>query len=279
MVNALEARSGWTARSRFASVVRHAIIGHVPYARYRQAGLVRKRENARAGEVEKLVFDWLATDLNPAVQLIQNLKNVTSVIEAFNAYNSSVQLGVRTNASLDHQIGQTDLVIKVSREKLSTDSDPEACKIGTIIVLNALAKGIKTSQSTALPTERAGLFSVAHSLGLAWTPVGESCEVLEREGNISISDLARRLGCHQRTLERRFRESGLTPELLRQASRLIQANARLGSCESLTNIAMEVGFSDLSHMTRAFKNSCGMTPSLCRSLIWSDLHRGSAISI
>ena len=94
--------------------------------------------------------------------------------------------------------------------------------------------------------------------------------VFEAMGHVAVGEVARRLGCHQRTLERRLRQQGLTAEALRLASRLINATRRLGSEESLTTIAIDEGFSDLSHMTRAFRRSCGMAPSLCRSLIWSD---------
>jgi AraC-like DNA-binding protein len=72
------------------------------------------------------------------------------------------------------------------------------------------------------------------------------------------------IGCHQRTLERRLREEGLTAETIRMATRLIRATKRLRSSDSLTAIAMEVGFSDQAQMTRAFRFSCGMTPSLLR---------------
>lgn len=74
----------------------------------------------------------------------------------------------------------------------------------------------------------------------------------------------------QRSLERKLRAEGLTAEALRQAVRMVRATDRLGSDDSLTTIAIEEGFSDLSHMTRSFKTSAGMQPSLLRRLLLAD---------
>lgn len=54
-----------------------------------------------------------------------------------------------------------------------------------------------------------------------------------------IAELARKLGCHQRSLERKLKAEGLTAESLRQAVRMIRATDRLGSSDSLTTIAIE----------------------------------------
>ncbi len=36
---------------------------------------------------------------------------------------------------------------------------------------------------------------------------------------------------------------------------------------SLAEIAVEYGFSDQAHMTRAFRHACGLPPSVLRSLV------------
>jgi len=84
------------------------------------------------------------------------------------------------------------------------------------------------------------------------------------EGYISVSEVARKIGCHQRTLERRLQKEGLTAETIRTATRLNRATKRLRSDDSLTVIAIEEGFSDQAQMSRAFRKSCGMTPSSLR---------------
>lgn len=40
--------------------------------------------------------------------------------------------------------------------------------------------------------------------------------------------------------------------------------------QAARGIADEVGFSDLSHMTRAYRTSCGMPPSLVRKVALGD---------
>ena len=99
--------------------------------------------------------------------------------------------------------------------------------------------------------------------------------VFESEGHLSIRNVAARIGCHQRTLERRLRQHGMTAECLRQASRLIRVMDRLSSSQSLTVIAIEEGFADSAHMTRAFQSSCGMPPSMIRKLLWAEAAVGA----
>jgi AraC-like DNA-binding protein len=56
---------------------------------------------------------------------------------------------------------------------------------------------------------------------------------------------------------------------------MVAATDRLWSAASLTEIAFEMGFSDLAHMTRAFRSSCGMAPSQLRRLALMDMAGGA----
>jgi len=71
-----------------------------------------------------------------------------------------------------------------------------------------------------------------------------------------------------------LKKEGTTAEGIRMATRILRAHQRFTGTESLTTIAHDVGFSDLAHMTRSFKASCGMTPTLLRQV----LHRGQALA-
>ncbi|MGK5063963.1 helix-turn-helix domain-containing protein [Janthinobacterium sp. LB3P112] len=78
------------------------------------------------------------------------------------------------------------------------------------------------------------------------------------------------MGCLQRTLERQLRESNITAEALRQASRLIRTLHRLSASDSLTMIACDKSFSDLAHMPRRFRRH-----RECRSVsvvVWCATH-------
>jgi transcriptional regulator GlxA family with amidase domain len=83
---------------------------------------------------------------------------------------------------------------------------------------------------------------------------------------LSIGRIVARLGVSRRSLERRFREAlGLTPagadKLIRvgQAKHLLRATDR-----SVTRIAAETGFCDVSHLIRVFRAAEGTTPEAFR---------------
>lgn len=269
VVNAMEAKSGWTPMSRFASAVCHAIRGHVPYERYRAAALSRAVEGTSEGAIEGLVCDFLDTDLNPLLSFAAAFRRPAGVVAAFNAYNESARLGVRTNIlaeSVRAPIGPA----RAQRRPVASGEDPSLCRVGTMAALDSVLRRAGREVAGALPHGAHSLASVANRLGVQHTAAAEVAMVFEVEGHASIGHVASRLGCHRRTLERRLRQLGVTAESLGQASRLARSAARLSSPDSLASIAADEGFSDLAHMTRSFQTSCGMPPSLMRRLLWAD---------
>ena len=266
VVNALEGKSGWTPTARFASAIWHAMSGHLPHHRYRDAGRARRRDGVREGEVERAVFEWLEADLNPAIHFMRSLTSRAAAFACYNAYNEAVELGVRTKASSHAGSG-----IVVRREVLGAFEDLEPCRLGTVAVLNAQIAAIGLSEAQGFAPKPKTLSSVAAMLGVAGSAGHDVSMALEMEGCLSVAELAARLGCRQRTLQRRLRQEGLTAEGLRHAWRMVSATDRLRSPASLTEIAFELGFSDLAHMTRAFRSSCGMAPSQLRKLAYMDM--------
>ena len=263
VVHALEAASNWTPQRRFASAIAHSINGHLPYERYNAAGRSRKKANTGTGEIERMVQEWLATDLNPAVQSMRSVNKTSKALRAYNAYNASANLAVRTNAAFDPALSKTSALI-AKRDVLSVQVDPETCRVGTISALNTLMDIVAFNEREKLAPKIYSLSDIAIHLGVSHSASADVALIFEQEGYVPVGEVARMIGCHQRTLERRLREEGLTAETIRMATRLIRATKRLRSSDSLTAIAMEVGFSDQAQMTRAFRSSCGMTPSLIR---------------
>ncbi|MFZ9545459.1 MAG: helix-turn-helix domain-containing protein [Hylemonella sp.] len=84
--------------------------------------------------------------------------------------------------------------------------------------------------------------------------------LFEQNGHQSAEQAAQHLNLTLRTLERRLHDEGTSLEILRNAVRLLRANARLRAKERLSEIALDEHFSDQSHMNRAFMAACGMTP-------------------
>lgn len=264
VVRALEAHGGWSPMARFAAAVESSTEGHLPYARYHAAGVARQRTGAGEGMVERLVGDWLATDINPVTQIIGKLTQPANARWALAAYSHSAVLCVRTHAASPQLDDANTPRFAVSQDVLASTDDPAPCHLGVLSTMEALVSKVGRNATLAAPPQPGGLSSVAHYLGVGFSAAADVAAVFEHEGQISIASAAQMLGCHQRTLERRLREEGLTAEALRRAARLLRATHRLHSSDSLTTIAIDEGFSDLAHMSRAFKASCGMSPSLLR---------------
>ena len=78
----------------------------------------------------------------------------------------------------------------------------------------------------------------------------------------TIERLAPRLGMSIRTLQRRLRDWGHSFEDIVDTTRREIAMDRLArGTRSITEIAFLLGYSDLSHFTRAFRRWTGVTPS------------------
>src|SRR5471030_2609383 len=116
--------------------------------------------------------------------------------------------------------------------------------------------------STGMPPSRSKIQMA--SAAAERSAAAEAIWIFEREGGMPVESLAGRLGCKKRTLERELQAVGLTAGKLRLAGMVVGASKQLQGAASLTQIAADQGFSDLAHMTRVFKASCGMSPSALR---------------
>ncbi len=92
---------------------------------------------------------------------------------------------------------------------------------------------------------------------------------------LPIHEVARRVGLSTRQLERRFRQVlGLRPTVAYRELRLRYASWLLNNTRlSVTDVAVEAGFSDGAHLSRQFRHAYGHPPSLHRS----DEGRGAAV--
>ncbi|MRW84576.1 helix-turn-helix domain-containing protein [Pseudoduganella sp. FT26W] len=275
VVHALEGRAGWTPMSRFASVVAHTIDGHLTYERYNAAGCSRAAQGAKETQIEQAVREFFALDLAPGVRLIGGLSSPAGIVEGFNEYNASAGVAVRTSVSMPAAGGRAPVVV-ARREMRVEAADPAPCRIGTLALFEALISNAERNARNSQPPTLQTLSGLARELGVEGSAAGEVALVFESEGAMPIAELARKLGCHPRSLARKLQSEGLTAEAIRSAARIVRASDRLVSEDSLTTIAMEEGFADLAHMTRSFKLSAGMQPSLLRRLVRADESARSA---
>jgi AraC-like DNA-binding protein len=80
------------------------------------------------------------------------------------------------------------------------------------------------------------------------------------EGASGIDQIAARLGLSRRTFQRRLADGDATFEQLADGVRLRQARDKLGAGRPVTEIALDLGYSDPAHFSRAFRRWTGETP-------------------
>ena len=209
--------------------------------------------------------DLFAIDLNPLICMTRQLGSELALFKAWNTWQEHVSLAVRT---VIH--GNSNDSFKVDRREVSYAFDPPAARNAGLCALNILRGVARNNRERGyVIDERAkwGLSRIAAELGLEHTVVFDVARFFEENRGRNVTQLCRALGCNRRTLERHFRQFGLTPENVKMASALISATNSLWGTASLTEIAFEHGFSDHAHMTRAFRHACGMPPSVLRGLV------------
>lgn len=89
------------------------------------------------------------------------------------------------------------------------------------------------------------------------------CEavIADTSTDLTLDDWADRSGLSRRTLTRMFRrETGQSFSAWRQRVRLLEALARLGAGESVTNVALDVGYDSPSAFTAMFRRELGAAP-------------------
>lgn len=283
LIHAMAGTASVSAIQRFAMAAQSAINGHIPQE---QAYLVADQRRCREknpASIEQSVVDWLETDINPAVQTIRCLTNSGNALFAYKTYRNADVLADDFSSSIGRYLDSTLQQVPCDRSPASpigldgvetsnhelaglevNQDEPALLRLSTFAVLEALMNNVEKSAiaGTAIAPHR--LSDIARHLGVESSASAEAAVVFECENPLTISDLAKKLGCGQRTLERYLKAEGTTPELLRSSTRITKAMGAFRTDDSLTNIALDVGFSDLAHMSRAFKASCGMSPSVVR---------------
>jgi len=110
-------------------------------------------------------------------------------------------------------------------------------------------------------------------------PIGEDlpacvCHLIELgldEARPSIDAVARRLGLSRRTLQRRLEQAGTGfADLRRDVTRRRAETLLSTSTQSIGRIAIDLGYSDPAHFTRAFLEWTGATPSQWRRSVHAE---------
>lgn len=158
--------------------------------------------------------------------------------------------------------------VDVQRERYVLDRDRVTCS-GAMAAFDLVTYLIAVAHGPAVAMEVAQLFMSRNTpLGVTATPVGRTVEraVALMQDNLetplTIPDIARRVGCTQRTLEHRMRAAmDATPVAVYRRQRL-NAVLRLVRDTDLpvAEIAGRCGYDNASAMTRAFRTAFGTSP-------------------
>jgi AraC-like DNA-binding protein len=93
------------------------------------------------------------------------------------------------------------------------------------------------------------------------TSIAQAVETLSWEGYPDIHHTAEFVGMSVRTLQRQLAEAGITHEALVGRARFATAAAVLEETDlKILEIALDLGYSDHAHFTRAFRRWAGCSP-------------------
>lgn len=168
---------------------------------------------------------------------------------------------------------------KVYVEPFEEGDEALTIRLRTGVYLPYMAGTKLTDVDTFLPNAGGKHFWL-HSTSIAF-PTFDNAEIfvdyLVKKGllsrNIPLENALQNqpLSTTIRTLQRHsLATSGLTMNRIRQIKRAEQARNLLATDHSLTQVAYDVGYSNSGHMTIAFKQFFGRTPSALRALMQQD---------
>lgn len=262
---ALNLDRAFSPRHLFADSVRHVIDGHVAADPYYRIATKSTAVALNESALEQRMREVLAFDLNPLVCMIRRLGSELALFKTWNTYQQHVSLAVKTIIHAD-----SNEAFRVDRRQVSYAVDPPAARNAGLCALDILRGVARSNRERGhAPRDQARwrLSGISAGLGLQHTVVFEAALCFEENRGMNVTQLCRSLGGHRRTVERHFKEFGLTAEDMKMASAIIGATNSLWGTSSLTEIAFEHGFSDHAHMTRAFRHACGLPPSALRRLV------------
>ncbi|WP_347312995.1 GlxA family transcriptional regulator [Defluviimonas sp. SAOS-178_SWC] len=172
----------------------------------------------------------------------------------------------------------TDQIFVVDRDRLTSSGGASTAHLAAYLVDRHLGRAAaRKSLSIMIVDEAQAAERPQPGLPIGLTArdplVKRALLIMQQypETPLSIARLAAQLGVGRRKLERHFADAlGITPAEAGRRVRLEQARALLERGEhSITEIAAETGFCDVSHLIRVFREVEGVTPGE-----WARLRSG-----
>ena len=252
VVHAMEGSVWRSDADRFGAALLTCLDGHLPCDRY--LDVCRQVPRVNDSRLASLISEALMCDLNPMTQMAMRVSSLHRFQAAFNHYNQEAGLGVATYLE---GVGPTGISAQ-RRAQTDRARDVALGREATMTMAKVLVNGIGRGAGNSRPVSGLARELTASKL------IEDAAMYFEQAPGAKVQDLAKRLGCSARTVLRGFVELGVTPSHLRQACMLVHASSRMGSAASLTDIAMEAGYSDLAHFTRVFRKATHLSPHALR---------------
>ena len=145
---------------------------------------------------------------------------------------------------------------------------PLADLLGTVAQRELIAR-LARARSAARRLDAAAAWLLEHTKPDAVpTPSDRAVALIVKTGGrAKIDDIARRVACTRRQLERSFaRDLGIAPKIYARIVRLSYVLARVDEVErgSAVDLALECGYFDQAHLLRDFRLMAGRTPRKSR---------------
>ncbi len=225
----------------------------------------------------------LATHQHRRAQLLYAAQGTVAVTTPDGAWIAPPERAVWIPPTMPHSVRMIGTVFtnSVYVEPAVTGSWGDACRVLAVSpLLRALLVEAQRVPREYEPTGRDGLLMalVVAEIGRASTvplalplpthaALGERCaRFLERPSvTEAIDDWADDLAMHRRTFTRLFRqETGMSFAQWRQQACLLHAVPRLSAGESVTEVAMDLGYENPTGFSTMFRRALGRAPSSYR---------------
>jgi AraC-like DNA-binding protein len=244
--------------ARFAQAVERVVNGVVSHETYARAARAANASGVTPWQARRNLADAAASDASPLAALFPPGLTTRAFEHRWNALNEAATFGVLTVVAASGT--KTATIRRTPRTPEHDDRLRAALSEGCI-------EWLATRAAEESRLDEHALLAVSLRLGLDRSAVHEAAARLYAEPTADLEQCAADLAVSPRTLQRQLEREGLAFGVLRQAVRLTIAGQRMRSqAESITATAHAAGFYDSAHLTHAWQQACGLTPSLWRAI-------------
>jgi AraC-like DNA-binding protein len=245
--------------AQFARAVGRVVNGLVAHEVYANAASAASASGLTPRQARANLARAAACDASPLAALFPAGLATRAFEQRWNALNEAARFGVATTVAAP---GTRAAAIHRTPRTRKEEDNPlrEALSEGCI-------EWLATRTAGDDPMGEQALVSLSLLLGQERGVAHDVAAYLYTEPEAGLETCAAELAVTPRTLQRQMARGGLAFGMLRQAVRLTIAGQRLRSrAESITATAHAAGFYDSAHLTHAWQDACGLTPSAYRAI-------------